>query len=119
MEIGKKIWVFADGDLPPQGAEEPFAHEALMVVNNNTVEAKITLEVLFEDKDPVSGIEIKVPAKRVNCIRMDYPIGNQALKIPFGQYALIVRSNIPVVAVFGRLDRRKNMAYYPVAPYSE
>ena len=23
MELGKKTWVFADGDLPPQGQSEP------------------------------------------------------------------------------------------------
>ena len=50
MELGKKTWVFADGDLPPQGNEEPLGHEALMVVNNGDVEAEIELELLFEDR---------------------------------------------------------------------
>ena len=62
MELGKKTWVFADGDLPPQGEE--------------------------------------------------------GYQIPKGQYAVILTSNVPVVAAFGRLDRRKDMAYYPVAGYS-
>jgi hypothetical protein len=119
MEIGKKLWVFADGDLPPHGQEEPYGHEALMVVNNGEKEAHLAIEVLFEDREPVSGIELKVPAKRVNCFRMDYPVGKQAFEVPFGQYAIVVTSDVPVVAVFGRLDRRKDMAYYPVAPYCE
>jgi hypothetical protein len=114
MKLGKNIWVFADGDLPPQGNEEPLGHEALMVVNNNDEDAQLNITILFEDKDPVEGIKLTVPAKRVNCFRMDFPIGEQRFQIPFGQYALIIESQVPIVANFGRLDRRENMAYYPV-----
>lgn len=117
MKLGKKIWVFADGDLPPQGIKEPLGHEALMVVNPNDEDAQLNITVLFEDKDPVESIKLTVPAKRANCFRMDYPIGEQQFQIPFGQYALIVESQVPVIANFGRLDRRENMAYYPVQGY--
>ena len=117
MELGKKTWVFADGDLPPQGDTEPLGHEAMMIVNNSDQDADITITLLFEDKEPKEGIKIKVPAKRVNCFRMDFPIGEERYSIPKGQFAVILNSNIPVVAVYGRLDRRKDMAYYPVAGY--
>ncbi len=119
MEMGKKFWIFADGDLPPHGDSEPLGHEALMIVNNFESPAHIQLELLFEDKEPVSGIKVEVAGKRVKCFRLDYPIGEQAYSIPFGQYALVVTSDVPVVAVFGRLDRRKDMAFYSVAPYCE
>ena len=118
MEIGKRTWVFADGDLPPQGTEEPLGHEALMVVNNGDEDAHIMLDLLFEDRDPVCGLSIVVPAKRVHCFRMDMPVGSQAYCIPKGQFAVVLQSSIPVVAVYGRLDRRRNMAYYPVAGFS-
>lgn len=90
-----------------------------MVVNNNTVRAKLRVTLLFEDKEPKNDLLLHVPPKRVSCFRMDNPIWGGDYGIPFGQYAIIVESDIPVVAVFGRLDRRKDMAYYPVAPYSE
>lgn len=118
MELGKKTWVFADGDLPPQGNAEPLGHEALMVVNNGDAEAAIELEILFEDKDPVGGIHLSVPPKRVKCFRMDFPVGEEKFKIPFGQYAVILNSSIPVVCLYGRLDRRPDMAYYPIAGFS-
>ena len=119
MELGKKTWVFADGDLPPHVVEEePRGHEALMVVNNNDVDAKITLTLLFEDKDPKEGIHLTVPAKRVNCFRMDYPVGEEKFEIPFGQYAVILNSDVPVVCLYGRLDRRPDMAYYPIGGFS-
>lgn len=118
MELGKKTWIFADGDLPPQGNEEPLGHEAMMVVNNNDVDAELTVDLLFEDKEPKKGIKLSVPAKRVNCIRMDFPLGEEKYMIPKGQFAVILNSNVPVVALYGRLDRRKDMAYYPIAGFS-
>ena len=119
--IGKKLWVFADGDLPPhpENLGEPRAHEALMIVNDSSQEAVIEVTLLFEDKAPKEGLQLSVDPKRVHCFRLDQKIWNQDYHIPEGQYALILRSNVPVVAVFGRLDRRKDVAYYSVAPYAE
>ncbi|NLK55851.1 MAG: hypothetical protein GX293_13425 [Bacteroidales bacterium] len=119
MAIGKKTWVFADGDLPPQGNEEPFGHEALMVANSGERDAHLSLKILFEDKAPVEGVHLTVPAQRVNCFRMDFPVGEEKFSIPKGQYAVILTSDEPIVALYGRLDRRKDMAYYPIAGFSE
>jgi hypothetical protein len=111
--------VFADGDLPPAGDREPFGHEALMVTNLNKKPATLTLELLFENREPQRGITLTVEGERVRCIRLDKPLGEGKIQIPFGQYALVVRSDLPVVAVFGRLDvRQANMAYYSVQGYS-
>jgi hypothetical protein len=116
---GQKTWVFADGDLPPAGEQEPFGHEALMVVNLNNKAASLRIDILFEDKDPVRDIKASVAAERVHCFRLDKPLGEQGYSIPHGQYALVLRSDVPVVAVFGRLDvRQDNLAYYSVAGYS-
>ncbi len=121
MKLGKRVWVFADGDLPPHpaGVEEPKAHEALMVVNNNDSAATLRITLLFENTEPKTDLSLTVPARRVNCFRMDQPVWGGDYVIPFGQYAVVVESDLPVVAVFGRLDRRKDVAYYPVAPYSQ
>jgi hypothetical protein len=116
---GQKTWVFADGDLPPAGEQEPFGHEALMVVNLNNKAASLRIDILFEDKDPVRDIKASIAAERVHCFRLDKPLGEQGYGIPHGQYALVLRSDVPVVAVFGRLDvRQDNLAYYSVAGYS-
>ena len=116
---GKRNWVFPDGDLPPSGDKEPLGHEALMITNLNKEDAKIKIDILFEDKAPVKDIELTVQAERVKCIRLDMPIGANEFQIPKGQYSLVVHSNIPVVAVFGRLDvRQPNLAYYSVQGYS-
>lgn len=117
--LGKKHWVFGDGDLPPAGDKEPLGHEALMVVNLHPKAAQLELDVLFEDKEPVRGIALRVEAERVKCFRLDKPLGDRKYKIPFGQYALVLHSDLPVVAVFGRLDvRQPNMSYYSVAGFA-
>ena len=89
-----------------------------MVVNNSSKAANLTLEILYEDKEPKAGIHLKVPPRRVNCFRMDYPIGEEKYQIPAGQYAVILTSDVPVVCLYGRLDRRPDMAYYPIAGFS-
>ena len=100
------------------GDSEPFGHEALMIVNNGEKDATIKLTILFDDKDPKEGITLHVPARRVKCFRMDLPLGDEKWQNGPGQTATILESDIPVVAVYGRLDRRKDMAYYPVQGYS-
>jgi len=110
---GAKVWIFPDGDLPPPGDKEPLGHEALMILNTSGQDAHIEFDIYFEDKEPVLGIKDVVKAKRVRCFRLDKPLGDKEFKIPFGQYAMRVRSDVPVVAQFGRLDvRQPNMAYY-------
>ena len=117
--FGKKNWIFCDGDLPPAGDREPFGHEALMVTNLSEQEAHLTIDVYFEDREPVKGLTAVVGAERVRCFRLDRPLGDQLYQILPGQYALAVHSDVPVAAVFGRLDvRQPNLAYYSVAGYA-
>ena len=118
MKIGKKIWVFSDGDLPPQGHQEPLGHESLMITNYNDRIASISLEILFDDKEPVKDIILNVEPKRVKCFRMDFPLGDKKYIIQPGQFSVVLFSDVPVVCLYGRLDRRKDMAYYPVGGFS-
>ena len=111
MDYGKKVWIFADGDMPPQGDEEPFGHEALTITNCTDVDAEVKVTVLFTDREPDQMV-LRVGARRVNCFRLDYPVGDENYLIPKGQYSLILESNTPIVSVLGRLDRRKDFAYY-------
>ena len=74
MNKGQLNWVFPDGDLPPHGDNPDFlGHEALTVTNLNDTDAHLTIDIIFEDKDPVKGLHLTVPAQRVICIRTDLP----------------------------------------------
>lgn len=115
MEKGKRNWVFADGELPPKDGTAIEAHESLMITNLNDEPATVKLTFLFEDSDPVENVTVHVGARRVKCTRLDRPVGDEGYKVPFGQYALVLNSDVPVFAVFGRLDTRQaNMAFYTV-----
>jgi len=112
---GHKVWIFPDGDLPPPGPPGlPLeGHESLIVLNTGDDDARIEVDVYFSDTEPETGLRVCAPARRVTCFRLDQPLGDRAFRVPFGQYALRLRSNVPVVAQIGRADvRQPNLAYY-------
>lgn len=117
---GKRVWIFPDGDLPPAGeAGLPLeGHESLIVLNTGDQEADIEIDVYFEDREPETGLKVAVPGRRVRCFRLDRPLGDTGFEVPFGQYALRLRSTVPVVAQIGRADvRQPNLAYYTTLGY--
>ena len=117
MEKGKKNWVFCDGYLPPRGDNPDFdGHEALMLTNLNEEPAHIQLDLIFEDREPETGICYTLEGMRMICIRMDKPLGPKGFQLGEAvQYTAWVKSDVPICACFGRLDvRQSNMAYYSV-----
>jgi len=112
---GRTTWIFPDGDLPPAGdADLPLeGHESLIVLNTGDEDAHIEMDVYFSDRESEMGIKLLAPARRVTCFRMDKPVGESGFQVPFGQYALRLRSSVPVVAQIGRADvRQPNLSYY-------
>lgn len=110
---GRKVWIIPDGELPPKGEGEIEGHESLLILNTSPEDANILLDLYFPEREPVLGIPLLVAAERVRCFRMDKPIGPDSYQVPFGQYALRIRSSVPVVVQFGRADvRQANLAYY-------
>ena len=110
---GHKVWIIPDGELPPKGEGEIEGHESLIILNTFSQDANIFLDLYFPEEDPILGIPLLVKAERVRCFRLDKPIGPDSFQIPFGQYALRIRSDVPVVVQFGRADvRQPNLAYY-------
>ena len=117
---GAKIWFFPDGYLPEKTGPGPMeAHEALMLLNTNGTPANVKLDFYFEDREPVKDIAVPVGAERVRTLRLDHPEDIGGLRIPpLTQYSIRVRSDVDIVAQFGRLDTTQvNMAYYGVMGY--
>ncbi|NPV47308.1 MAG: sensory rhodopsin transducer [Armatimonadetes bacterium] len=117
---GRKVWIFPDGDLPPAGDPNlPLeGHESLIVLNTGDEDAQIEMDVYFTDREPEVGLRLVAPARRVTCFRMDKPVGDRQFQVPFGQYALRLRSDVPIVAQIGRADvRQPNLAYYTTMGY--
>lgn len=115
MMHGHLVWFFPDGDLPPPGDVEPKGHESLLILNPNGADAEICLTVFFEDRAAMTCTGFTIGAERVRCVRLDKPMGTEGFRIPYGQYALKVASNVPVICQLGRMDvRQPNLAYYTV-----
>ena len=113
--LGRTTWAFPDGDLPAPGEKEPYGHESLVLFNPNARPAKVQIAVYFDNRDPERGLLVAVDAERVRCVRLDQPLGEREFRIPYGQYALLVESDEPIVAQIGRMDvRQPNLAYYTV-----
>ena len=122
MKGGAKTWYFPDGYLQEKSSEGVMeAHEALMLFNASNTNADVLIDVYFSDRDPAKDIPVKVGAERIIALRLDHPEDIGGLEIPpLTQYALRIRSNINIVAQFGRLDTtQNNMAYYGCIGYNE
>jgi hypothetical protein len=113
---GSTLWFIADGYLPLQAPSDHAAfegHEAIMILNCGDRPARVLMDVYFENREPIEGIPLSVPARRVKCFRMDHPaeIGGVQIK-RLEQYALRFRSDVEVVVQYGRMDiSQANLAY--------
>jgi len=118
MNYGKKVWIFPDAELPPEGLNEIPGHESIIITNVTDQEAKITVTLIYTDKDPVSFL-VEVAAKRVRCLRtnQEKDFGPYTAKFE-EQYAIMLESSVPVVAQYGRAEPRK-VAFYTTPGYCE
>lgn len=119
--IGSKIWVFPDAELPEVTIGKLIAHESLIILNLNKKKAKIKLSLYFTDKPPIKNIPLEVKSERTRCFRLDNPEDLNGVVIPRKvQYAWLVKSNINIIAQYGRLDTtQSNMAYYTVMGFNK
>lgn len=118
--IGKKVWVFPDGELPPPGDSALKGHESVIILNMSDQPASIHMTLYFVDSEPFDDIRLTVDAQRVRCLRMNNPDDLSGYRIPLEkQYAMKLASDVPVVVQYGRLDTRQaNMAFYTTMGYS-
>ena len=121
---GKKNWYIVDGYRPPY---QPYdtgcyeGHESFMILNCNESAAHVLIDVYFEDTDPVEGISLTIPPKRVKTFRSDdFEILN-GLKLAVGrQYSMRFRSDLEIVVQYGRCDvAQANLAYMALMGYAE
>ncbi len=121
MEVGRKIWVIAEGYIPKEsnGPEPQFtSHETACILNASRKIANIKIFIYFSDKEPVGPYEITVPAQRTLHLRFNEL---QKPEIPRGtDYSSILVSDMPIVVQHSRLDSRQaENALITTIAYSE
>ena len=119
MEYGKKVWIFPDAELPPVGENPIPGHESIIITNVTDRDAHIRITLLFTDKEPVTDLSVTVDARRVRCLRTneEKDFGIHTAKFE-EQYAIMLESDVPVVAQYGRAEPRK-VAFYTTPGYCE
>ncbi len=118
MAYGKKIWVFPDGELPPTGDNEIPGHESIIITNVSNEKATVRVTLLYTDKEPVS-FAAKVPAMRVRCLRSNRAEDFGPYTAVVGrQYAIMLESDVPIVAQYGRAEPRV-VNFYTTPGYCE
>ncbi|WP_027092456.1 sensory rhodopsin transducer [Cohnella thermotolerans] len=101
---GEKHWVIPDGYIPPTSAGSLESHESVCVLNVSSEEALLNFTIYFEDREPLEDILVVVPARRTKHIRTS-SLNKEGTPIPVGvPYAIEVRSDIPVIVQYSRLD---------------
>ena len=105
MDYGKKIWLVADCFWDSHSNGEQISHEALCVLNTSEEDAHLKFTLYFEDREPLTGFESFCPARRTHHVRLDRLRAADGSAIPQDTpYALLMESDVPVVAQYSRLD---------------
>ena len=119
MGYGKKVWVFPDAELPPEGVNLIPGHESIIITNTGDEEAHVRITLLFTDREPDVIPDLTVGARRVRCIRtnQEKDFGTHIPQIG-EQYAIMLESDVPVVAQYGRAEPR-TVAFYTTPGYCE
>ena len=100
-----KEWLIPDAFLPAAGPKEPYGHEAICILNTREEDARITLDLYFETREPERGVTLVVAAERTKHVRMDRPEDLGGVHVPREvPYAVRVRSTVPVAVQYSRLD---------------
>ncbi|HZJ83869.1 MAG TPA: sensory rhodopsin transducer [Clostridia bacterium] len=81
------------------------SHEAICILNTGKEDAILDITLYFEDRDPMRNFKAVCPGERTNHIRLDELKDENGEGVPQGvPYAIMVRSDRPVIAQYSRLD---------------
>lgn len=101
---GEKNWYIPDGYIPEHSSGDLTSHESICVLNTSTEEALLRITIFFEDREPIEDILTVVPGRRTKHIRTSL-LSKNGVHIPIAvPYAIEVRSDIPIIVQYSRLD---------------
>ncbi|NMO96534.1 sensory rhodopsin transducer [Paenibacillus lemnae] len=104
MNQSETRWLIPDGYIPPESSGQLESHESVCVLNLNKEEVTVMINVYFEDRDPLFGMEAVVPGQRTKHIRTAGLVSNGE-RIPSGvPYAMEVTASLPIFVQYSRLD---------------
>lgn len=118
-DLGRKTWIFPDGDRPREGDFPQKGHESLIILNMTKQDAEIHITLYFTNREPIRLRPVTVAAQRVRCLRTNNLDDMGGVIVDYArQYAVRLDSNVEIVAQYGKLETSDQpMAYYTVMGY--
>ena len=107
--LGKRRWVIAEGYIPDRshGPEpEMVSHETACILNPNSEDATVEIQIYFADREPVGPYTVTVPARRTKHVRFDQLEDPEPIP-KATEYASVLVSDLPIVVQHTRLDSRQ------------
>jgi hypothetical protein len=118
---GRHVWYIPDADLPWPDQYGPFeGHESLLIFNVSGRDADLLIDLYWTDAEPTLGLRACVGAQRIACLHPPYgspadggTAGGGTAEVPVRtQYAIRVRSSVPVICQYGRIECRPAFGMY-------
>lgn len=105
-DIGKTTWLVPDMYWPEVTSPGHYvSHEAICVLNTSDEDCSIILDLYYQDREPVKGLQECCPARRTRHIRLDALRDKSGELLPRGvAYAAVVKCSVPVVVQYTRVD---------------
>ncbi len=98
-------WCIADAYLPPAGDAPPHGHEAICFLNTSPGDIDVSLDLFFEDRNPIKGLELRIRSERALHLRTDRFETILGVAIPREiPYAIRVRADYNLGVQYSRLD---------------
>ncbi|MGQ7794047.1 sensory rhodopsin transducer [Faunimonas sp. B44] len=105
-ELGCRIWAQSGGRVPlrSSGPKPEFtSRDEIVVLNTCEVEARIEIDILYADRNPVGPYALTVKARRIRRIRFNDLIFPEAMPLDT-EYGAVIRSDRRIVVQFSRTD---------------
>ncbi len=104
--IGEKLWIIPDMYWPLITSQGSYvSHESICVLNPSDTDCEITINLYFEDREPIRGLKVLCKAERTHHVRMDGLLDHTGRHLPRGvPYAAVVECSVPVVVQYTRVD---------------
>lgn len=119
MSTGKCEWLIPDAFFPVKDNGDYVSHEAICILNTGDEDAVVDFTLYFEDREPMDGFSAPCGARRTHHVRMDRIKSENGETVPRGvPYAVLVKSNVPVVVQYSRCDTTQpELAFMAVMAY--
>lgn len=108
MDLGRRMWAIPEGYIPRKSfrpEEEYVSHETACIMNAGDTPAQVTIEVLFEDRDPAGPYRVAVEARRTLHLRFNDLVDPEPVPRDTS-YSCVITSDVPIVVQHTRLDSR-------------